>query len=63
MWASIGSTLRPHPLRKSEHEQQQIMVGFGRHGGFRHPWYRAVSIVYRRANNLHAGLLPGSHRQ
>ncbi|TDV35992.1 hypothetical protein EDF87_12842 [Pseudomonas helmanticensis] len=63
MWASIVSTLRPHPLRKSEHEQQQIMIGFGRHGGFRHPWDCAVGVVYGRANHLHAGLLPGSHRQ
>lgn len=63
MWASIVSTGWPHPLRKSEHEQQQIMIGLGRHGGFRHPWNRAVSVCPGRSYNLHAGLLPGSHRQ
>ncbi|MNF91953.1 hypothetical protein D3C84_745750 [compost metagenome] len=54
------STLRPQSLRKAEHEQQQIMIGLGGHGGLGDSWQGAIFAV-RCAENLSTWLLPRSH--
>jgi hypothetical protein len=64
IWASISSTLWPHPLGHPEHEQQQLMIRLGRDTDFGDPRHRALlPDTLHRTENLCPGLLPGSQGQ